>query len=110
MRVLPMHPLRLARPLALGLALLPWGCGTSTSTDTSPPVTTCPAIVTDTLEAPAEPPDGPAACAAGDCNYQTQEGCDADQACRPQFNATDPEVHPGCEPAGTGESGDECSA
>jgi hypothetical protein len=57
-----------------------------------------------------DPPDGPAACASGDCNYQTQDGCADDEACRPRFNAKDPDVNPGCEPAGTRESGAECQA
>jgi hypothetical protein len=84
------------------------GGGESASTDT--PVPGCPALVVDTLVAPVGPPDGAAACAAGDCNYQTQDGCDADQACRPQFNATDVEVHPGCEAAGSAKSGEACDA
>lgn len=102
---------RLAIPLALGLASMLASCGTSTSTEGGPAAPpACPALVTDNIEPLEDAPDGPAACASGDCNYQTQMGCDADQACRPQFNATDPEVHPGCEPTGAGESDDACAA
>jgi hypothetical protein len=100
------------RPSLLASALLASlfaACGGSETVDESVPEPGCPRLVEDlSLEVP-EPPDGAAACAAGDCNYQTQEGCSDDEACRPQFNATDPEVNPGCEPAGTGEAGDECS-
>lgn len=104
-----MHAPKLAQWLALSLV---WGlaaaCG---SGDTATPAThegKCPALVEDTSLSPQDPPDGAAACAAGDCNYQTQTGCADDQACRPQFNATDAEVHPGCEAAGTAESGQPC--
>lgn len=55
------------------------------------------------------PPDGPSLCPSGACNYQTQEGCGAGQACRPAVNAEAKEVEANCEPAGTGKSGDTCS-
>jgi hypothetical protein len=83
-------------------------CGSSDTASTDTPVATCPQLVEDTLVAPVDPPDGAAACATGDCNYQTQDGCADDEACRPQFNATDVEVHPGCEAAGAAVSGDAC--
>lgn len=94
---------------AFGVLAALAACGSGSTTDESPPTPTCPQLVEDTLVPLDDPPDGPAACGAGDCNYQTQEGCEADQACRPQFNATDVEVHPGCEGAGKGESGDACT-
>ncbi len=84
--------------------------GGETAESSAPDPPGCPRLVEDLSLRVPDPPDGPAMCATGDCNYQTQEGCDDTQACRPQFNATDPEVNPGCEPAGAGESGDECSA
>ncbi|HVY31889.1 MAG TPA: hypothetical protein VHB79_35380 [Polyangiaceae bacterium] len=84
-------------------------CGSAATTDESPPAPTCPPLVEDMLVPLEDPPDGAAACGAGDCNYQTQEGCDADQACRPQFDATHVEVHAGCEVAGEGQSGDACT-
>jgi hypothetical protein len=95
----------LALCLATGLAVA-CGAGESATTDAAMPG--CPKLIDDEAVALEDPPDGPAACAAGDCNYQTQDGCADDQACRPQFNATDPEVHPGCEAAGTAASGDAC--
>lgn len=87
-------------------------CGTAeTVTDTTPnDPGFCTPLVVDSITPIADPPDGAAACAEGDCNYQTQEGCPATQACRPQFNATEPEVHPGCEPAGAASAGEACSA
>jgi len=93
--------------LTLGLAV---ACGSADTTSTDPAATGCPQLVDDETVAIESPPDGPAACATGDCNYQTQDGCADDQACRPQFNTTDPEVHPGCEPAGSAASGEACSA
>jgi len=96
-----------ARWLALclvgGLAV---ACGSGDTTDSR--TDSCPALIEDTSTTPDDPPDGAAACAEGDCNYQTQSGCSDDQACRPQFNATDPDVHPGCEAAGTAVSGEAC--
>jgi hypothetical protein len=87
-----------------------FACGAAETTDDTVPGASCPELLEDlSLELP-DPPDGAAACAPGDCNYQTQEGCNDAEACRPQFNATDPEVNPGCEAAGRGESGDECQA
>ncbi|HXK20234.1 MAG TPA: hypothetical protein VNG33_20625 [Polyangiaceae bacterium] len=91
--------------LTLGLAV---ACGSGDSTSTQTTAATCPELIDDETVAIESPPDGPAACAPGDCNYQTQDGCPDTQACRPQFNATDPEVHPGCEAAGTAASGEAC--
>jgi hypothetical protein len=65
-------------------------------------------VLDSTLTVP-DPPDGAAECASGSCNYQTQDGCADGEACRPQFNATDPDVNPGCEAAGEGEIGDDCT-
>lgn len=96
---------------SLGLCLLgalAGACGSSETVDTSTQPPACPPLVDDQLIPAAEAPDGAAACAAGDCNYQTQEGCDDARACRPQFNASAPDVKPGCELAGSGRSGDAC--
>jgi hypothetical protein len=90
------------------LCSLAGACGSGTSVSNDVPEPSCPKLVLDETLKVEDPPNGPAACDAGDCNYQTQEGCDADQACRPQFNATDVEVHPGCEPAGRAGAGDAC--
>lgn len=85
-------------------------CGAGETVSTQTPIPTCPPLVEDTRLQVEDPPDGASACGAGDCNYQTQAGCPDDQACRPQFNATEPEVHAGCEAAGSAESGDACAA
>lgn len=94
-------------PLLLG-AFSACGSGDTTSTETLPPG--CPELKLDVTLPAAEAPDGTEACPAGSCNYQTQEGCAEDEACRPQFNATDPDVAPGCEPVGAGEAGEPCEA
>ncbi len=54
------------------------------------------------------PPDGPASCTQGVCNYQTQDGCDAGAMCHPQLGA-DQHVSPTCHPAGTGSAGEPCA-
>jgi hypothetical protein len=101
---LRLAPFALLAPLALLMA-----CGSAETTSDGAADPSCPQVLEDAT-VPIDPaPDGAAACAAGDCNYQTQAGCADTQACRPQFNATDPEVHPGCEPAGPGDAGDACA-
>ncbi|MES1189195.1 MAG: hypothetical protein ABUL60_35595 [Myxococcales bacterium] len=85
-------------------------CGSAETTTSDPPAPTCTKLVTDSSLALEDPPDGATACGSGDCNYQTQAGCPESQACRPQFNATDPEVHPGCEAVGAAKAGDACDA
>lgn len=86
-------------------------CGsTGTVTTEAPPEPYCAPLVEDTLVPLEPPPDGAAACASGACNYQTQAGCSDDQACRPQFSATNSEVQPGCEAAGSSVTGDPCTA
>jgi hypothetical protein len=87
--------------------LLSCGSAETVSNDVPPPQ--CPPIVEDdSLTVPA-PPDGAAACPTGDCNYQTQDGCSAQLACRPQFDATDATVVPGCESAGKAATGEACA-
>jgi hypothetical protein len=85
-------------------------CGAGDSATADTPTQPCPPLVLDTSFPLADPPDGAAACGAGACNYQTQEGCPDDQACRPQFNSTDAEVQAGCEAAGSAESGEACES
>lgn len=104
--------MRICRPawsvafcLLLGLGN---ACGAGETAPTDTPLPTCPALVVDTLLQLEDPPDGAAACGEGDCNYQTQAGCADDQACRPQFTLTEPEVHAGCEAAGSAQSGEAC--
>lgn len=105
--VFRMTALRHGCVLSLALLLSP-GCGSGESADESRREPGCPELVEDLSRGPPPAPDGPAECAPGVCNYQTQQGCAEDEACRPQFTATEPGVTPGCEPAGSGEAGDEC--
>lgn len=102
---------RRLRHVPLYLVAVALSCGgAETVSDTPPGGPGCPPLEEDLILAPPEVPDGPSACAPGDCNYQTQEGCPEAQACRPRFDSTSPNVQPGCEPAGTGTAGDECQA
>lgn len=105
MRALPAS--LVATVLATGFAA---ACGAAEQVSDPTTTVSCPPLTTDrTLSVPPAP-DGAAECASGSCNYQTQDGCDAEQACRPQFNAEDPVVSPGCEAAGAAEVGDDCEA
>jgi hypothetical protein len=108
------HWLAFAAPC---LALSAWlGCGTSTTASdpvvTPPPDASCasPSIVEDGGGVIALPDAGAPLCPSGVCNYQSQTGCAADQACRPQFTATSTNVSPGCEAAGSGTSGAVCAS
>lgn len=97
---------------AVLLAGLIASCGaaeTTTDTPSPKPDPECTRLVEEPTRTIPDPPDGAAECATGECNYQTQAGCSEDEACRPQFDAVEPVVAPGCEPAGSGETGDDCS-
>ncbi len=50
-----------------------------------------------------------ALCPEGSCNYQTQSGCGADQACRPTYTVDQSDIEPGCQPVGAGKTGEACS-
>jgi len=96
--------------LAAALSVLFGACGGAETASQGNQEPSCPLLVEDfSLVVPA-PPDGEAECASGVCNYQTQDGCDVGQACRPQFNATDAVVNPGCEAAGEAKPGQSCEA
>jgi hypothetical protein len=56
----------------------------------------------------AQPPDGGAAC-TGTCNYQTQEGCLANEMCSPQVNEAQDAVVPACQKAGILSQGQPCA-
>jgi hypothetical protein len=55
-----------------------------------------------------DPPDGAATCATDLCNYQTQDGCADELACRPSFPAGSTTVTPVCEAFGAGQTDDPC--
>src|SRR3954469_11905557 len=79
-----MRAKRLTGSIALCLTLgLVVACGAGDTATTDTPVPGCPRLIDDHSVALDNPPDGAAACAMGDCNYQTQDGCADDQACRP---------------------------
>ncbi|HEY6077848.1 MAG TPA: hypothetical protein VIW29_03555, partial [Polyangiaceae bacterium] len=104
--------MRTFRPLLLLVA--GWlgnlaSCGTAATVVDGPIESSCPELVEDPRTTVPEPPDGAAECASGVCNYQTQAGCSASEACRPQFSASSATVEPGCEAAGGGESGAACT-
>ncbi len=65
-----------------------------------------PVVILDGGGPVAEPPDGPAAC-PGACNYQTNEGCAANETCFPVVNGAT--SAPGCVPAGAGANGTACT-
>jgi len=101
-------------PVAFVAFLWLAGCGSTTSVNTpsSPSDAGCDdaATVLDGGGVVEQPAAGGPACPSGACNYQTQDGCDATQACRPQFSAAASGVEPGCEAAGDGKSGAACKS
>jgi hypothetical protein len=88
----------------LGLALI--GCGSTGTVTDSSTGGACARVVANGRDAPVAPPDGASECPAGTCNYQSQTGCSATQACRPSFT----DAKPACDTAGTGVSNTMCSA
>jgi hypothetical protein len=91
----------------LPLALL--GCGTAdTATGPSPSHPICGAVDLAGGGGAPLPPDGPSLCAPGACNYQTQQGCGAEEACRPLVSADATAVAPGCEASGKAGAGEPC--
>ena len=97
---------------SLTLALLA-GCGTTTNVSSPSSFDAgCadPNVVQDGGGTVDPPEAGAPKCPTGVCNYQEQTGCAANQACRPKFSASSPDVSPGCEAAGTGKSGATCAS
>jgi hypothetical protein len=98
---------------ASALVTLAWvlavGCGTTGEVGEPSSGQECAEVETDGGGGIPDPPDGAALCPEGACNYQSQGGCPADQACRPTYTADQSDVEPGCQPVGTGTTGDACS-
>src|SRR6188508_802515 len=103
---------RFAAPLAVGFLLsivLASGCGAGGTTNSDEPEEQCPRIVANGGDTIPEPPDGPSLCpTANTCNYQSQEGCAAGQACRPTLSASNV-ISARCEMAGTRTAGESCT-
>ena len=100
-----------ALALALGLALAP-GCGSADSAEIRTKKS-CPKVVTDGGGGIVMPDDGSQApeCGTSVCNYQSQEGCSADETCTPALSdggAT--AIEPLCAPSGDNARGAACSA
>jgi hypothetical protein len=57
---------------------------------------------------PPDPPDGASLCPAGTCNYQSQQGCPANQTCFPHYDARSNSVVATCGAVGTQKSGQPC--
>lgn len=91
------------------LASLLSSCGSAATSEDGTVEPSCKTIVLEGGGGIPDPPDGESLCPAGSCNYQTQEGCPANQACRPQFTAASTNVEPGCEASGSGMTGDPCT-
>ena len=108
-KVFPVFGLAAALGLGAAVCLGLAACGSqdyaSSGGDTDPE---CPLVVEDGGGGIDDPPDGQALCPEGACNYQTAEGCDADQACLPSYTEGSLEVSPTCVDAGAGGPGDTC--
>lgn len=88
--------------------------GCSSSNDTSPGGSDAgsdaggsPGVILDGGGEISPPPNGESLCPQGACNYQTQQGCGATEACRPAVGANN-QLSPACQSAGQGKSGDSC--
>jgi hypothetical protein len=100
--------------VALSLALLSHGCGTADSASNNggggSGGEACGNVILDGKGGIPLPPDGASLCPAGACNYQSQDGCPADQGCRPYYAGATTPLTPQCEATGAGRSGDTCTA
>jgi hypothetical protein len=83
-------------------------CGTADAPNTDHVKPTCPKIVTDGGGGIVMPADGSQApeCQTSLCNYQSQEGCAADESCLPIVVAG--AITPACEKVGTSTLGTAC--
>ena len=69
----------------------------------------CPEVIEEGGGGIEPPPDGEAMCPAGDCNYQTAEGCQGGQSCLPANTEGSAEIEPTCLAAGDARAGDSCT-
>ncbi len=99
--------MRAPSPLVL-LVVIFGACGSGEHVDVGPGDPDCPEVIVDSGGGIEEPPDGEALCPPGDCNYQTAEGCQAEEACLPMPRGDTLEIEPTCVAAGSGRAGDSC--
>ena len=98
--------LGLSGVLSLSFAV---GCTGSTETVPNDAGADGSTVVLDGGGTVAPPPNGAVACPQdAACNYQTNAGCDAQEACVPASDGAG-NIGAACLPAGTGQSGDACS-
>lgn len=95
---------RLLLPTTTLVILTACGGGSEETTDADAGV---PAVILDGGGGIEDPPDGPSLCGSGDCNYQTNSGCAAGQACRPVLAADQAVAR--CETAGGKQAGETCT-
>ena len=65
-----------------------------------------PSVILDGGGTVPDPPDGASLCPEGTCNYQTQAGCAAAEACRPTVQGG--QVIPSCQSGGPSADGEPC--
>ncbi|MCA9646980.1 MAG: hypothetical protein H6718_09110 [Polyangiaceae bacterium] len=82
-------------------------CGGGSSPKSEDPDAGVPAVIEDGGGGIEDPPDGETLCGQGDCNYQTNSGCSAGEACRPALENNQAIAR--CQPAGTRAAGGSCS-
>ena len=86
------------------------GCGSADSAEKAQPSTACSTVVLEGgggLELPADGSLSPE-CGSSRCNYQLQEGCDANESCIPAV--VNDAIEPMCVPAGTKTRGAACTS
>ncbi|MGE0322376.1 MAG: hypothetical protein AB7K71_04015 [Polyangiaceae bacterium] len=95
------------RPHLLCLALGLSACGGGSKSEPEDPDAGVPAVILDGGGGIEDPPDGPSLCGQGDCNYQTNAGCSAPDACRPALENNQAVAR--CQAAGSKAPGAACS-
>jgi len=100
-----------ARTLVVASALAAaQGCGSSDSAEVNTKKS-CPKVVTNGGGGIAMPNDGSQApeCGSSVCNYQSQQGCSAEETCTPVVSDGTNAIEPLCVPAGDNARGAACS-
>jgi hypothetical protein len=91
---------------ALAASAAPTACGGADSASSGG--LSCPAFYDASVGSHPVPPDGASLCPPGPCNYQTQAGCGANEACTIHLDTKTGTAVPACRAAGTRKRGESC--
>jgi hypothetical protein len=96
--------------MILACSFLGGNCGVAESGSSAFNDQACARVFDDGGDLVEAAPEGASLCPPGDCNYQTQAGCDRDETCQPSFTRNGKKIAPACLPAGKRASGEACDA